>query len=97
MTIYNGSRYQNQPIVQVTLPDGETDATVYGPVLPQVSSTYTNYLLKPGDRFDTLAYTYLGDPTLWWQIANMNPEVFYPDQLTPGTWIRIPAATTVIS
>jgi hypothetical protein len=89
MTIYAGSRYASQTILQVTDAEGDTNATVYGP-LPVVTSTFTNYVVQGGDRFDNLAYKFLGDPTLWWQLANENPEVFYPDNLIPGTMIRIP-------
>jgi phage tail protein X len=44
-----------------------------------------------GDRLDSLAYTYYGDPTLWWVIAMANNNItkgaLYPQ---PGTQLRIP-------
>ncbi|GAB7045624.1 LysM domain-containing protein [Catenuloplanes indicus] len=43
-----------------------------------------------GDRADLLAHRYLGDPELWWRLADAN-GVVDPDELTstPGRRIRI--------
>jgi hypothetical protein len=93
MTIYAGSRYAPQTILQVfDVERDNTYPTVYGPA-PTITQTFTNYVVQAGDRFDTLAYKVFGDPTLWWQIADENPEVFYPDMLVPGTMIRLPVAS----
>jgi len=43
-----------------------------------------------GQTFQELAATYLGDPKLFWRIADMNPHVPYPDEIPMGTSIRIP-------
>jgi nucleoid-associated protein YgaU len=42
------------------------------------------------DRLDTLAYRFYGDSTLWWMIADANPEILFPEPLVPGSVIRIP-------
>ena len=43
-----------------------------------------------GQTFQELASNYLGDPKLFWKIADMNPHVPYPDEIPMGTVIRIP-------
>jgi hypothetical protein len=45
------------------------------------------------DRLDTLANTYLGDPSAWWQIANVNTDVTIDWTTMPvGATIRIPVS-----
>lgn len=88
MTIFVGSRYANQPVLRVKGSDGITRPTVYR-APQQQAQRFLHYQVVFGDRFDLLAYRYYGDPTLWWLIADANPEVFYPDLVT-GSVIRIP-------
>lgn len=49
-----------------------------------------------GDRFDILAYQSYGDPELWWVLARVNPDVFYPDDIPPGTVIHIPRLDDIL-
>jgi hypothetical protein len=90
--ILTNSRYVNSPILLVEGSDGVSRPTVYrGAVaLPR---QFLHYQVVLGDRMDVLAYAFFGDPTLWWLIADSNPEVFYPDNLVPGSIIRIPQAS----
>jgi hypothetical protein len=44
------------------------------------------------DRLDNLANRFLGNPALWWEIMDLNPEILNPSSITPGTQIRIPNA-----
>lgn len=48
------------------------------------------HTLVSSDRLDLLANTYLGDPHLWWVIADYN-DLLDPLDLTPGVVLRIPA------
>ncbi len=90
MPVFTSSRYAAEPVLQVEDSWGNFHPTIYGPPSFQNSSFY-HYIVRLGDRFDLLANQYLGDPTLWWQLADANPEVTYPDiDLTPGSVIRIP-------
>jgi len=44
-----------------------------------------------GDRYDTLAQSYYGDPSLWWIISTANPNVPKDSLIIPlGRQIRIP-------
>tara|TARA_B100001250_G_scaffold377712_1_gene367001 strand:- start:403 stop:669 length:267 start_codon:yes stop_codon:yes gene_type:complete len=45
-----------------------------------------------GDRLDTLAYEYYGNPQLWWFIAKANKLVTM--NVPVGTSLRIPVNTT---
>ncbi len=90
MTALAGSRYADQPVLQVMGSDGSYRPTVYGPA-PFINSAFYHHVISLGDRMDLLAEQYLGDPTLWWQIADANPQITYPDiALLPPGISRIP-------
>lgn len=91
MTIYIGSRYENDPVDRVITQSGEYIPTIYHQDMPEVQ-TFSFGLVTTGygERLDAIAARELGDPELWWVIANANPEVFYPDDLPVGTVLRIP-------
>lgn len=54
------------------------------------ATRFTNYTAKDGDSFDLLATKYMNDPMRWWEIADLNPHVPFPDTIPLGTVIRIP-------
>lgn len=54
------------------------------------TSRFITHTSRSGDSFDILARNYLGNPTLYWRIAELNPHVPFPDQIPVGTRIRIP-------
>jgi hypothetical protein len=61
-------------------------------IYPDVPVTENdNYVITVlGDRFDILANSFYGDPTLWWIIASANSipgDSLYPE---PGSQLRIP-------
>lgn len=51
------------------------------PRLVRTLPGYVEHTLAPGDRLDSLALSYFGDPRLWWAIAQANPHVFFPADL----------------
>ena len=91
MTIYVGSRYEEDTVDRVRAGSEDYAAAVYhqAPPLVQVFSYGLHYVVQ-GDRLDMLAATYLGDAELSWVLANANPELFYPDDIPAGTVLRIP-------
>jgi nucleoid-associated protein YgaU len=94
--IFEGSRYQNETVRRVPDHRGVTHPTLY----PQRHDarrlfSYRTHRSVIGDRFDVLAHRVLGDAELWWRIADLNPEVFYPDAIPEGTTLRIPEAAEV--
>lgn len=56
----------------------------------QEAVTYVVYTSSDGDTFDLLASKFLGDPTRYWEIADINPQVEWPDRIPTGTTLRIP-------
>lgn len=85
-----GSRYMGQPVLTVPTASEGSQATVFGSS-PGSIGAFTYYTVKQGERFDTIASIIFGQPTMWWRIADANPEVWYPDNLVPGSIIRIPS------
>lgn len=68
------SRYYGIDTTTIQLPDGRTVAYVRRRFLPpsdqfQVIEKYT---VMQGDRLDNIAAKYLGDPTLFWRLADAN-------------------------
>lgn len=53
---------------------------------------FTTYTLKYGERLDQVAARLYGDPTRWWEIAEINPEVSFPAGVEAGTVLRVPQA-----
>ena len=78
--------YMGQSLV-MTVPldaQGDSAAAVFGPPA-QFPATFSYYTVLAGDRMDTIANRTLRScQTLWWKIANANPEIFYPDGLVVG-------------
>lgn len=89
--IYQGSRYENADVVRMQQA-GQTRLTV----VPQpqheiVVVDYAYYRVVEGDRIDALADRYLGDPELWWVIAEANPHRSFYAELPAGALLRIPS------
>jgi hypothetical protein len=57
---------------------------------PERFDTIAEHIVEESDRLDRLSARYLGDPQLFWRIADANGAV-RPDELTeePGNRIRI--------
>lgn len=67
----------------------------YPEILPSVNDIYVYTTV--GDRFDTLAYKYYGDQSLWWIISLANQNTPQDSiAIQPGLQIRIPASPQTI-
>ncbi len=87
------SRYAGTPVHTYEPEDGGNPVPYLGRrLLPQPDrlATVAEHVVVARDRLDLLAGRYLGDPELWWRIADANP-VSDPDELTrsPGRRLRI--------
>lgn len=51
---------------------------------------YNLYRVVEGDTVLNIAARLLGDDRRWWEIADINPQVKYPEDLVVGGIIRIP-------
>lgn len=60
--------------------------------LPEQIAMQSTYVVQPGDRIDLVATRLLGDPLLYWLIADANGATD-PTQLcaVPGRLLRVPA------
>ena len=89
--ITSNSRYTGNALSLITGSDGVQRTTILPnePVATQFS--FRLHVVTGFDRLDTLANTYLGDSSLWWQIADINPDITIDWSSMPvGTTIRIP-------
>jgi len=61
-------------------------------VLPNIEVSPTDLYIfsREGDRLDALAFTFYGDTSLWWIIANANNLGKGSLIVPPGLQIRIP-------
>ena len=74
----DGKRYKRNPIF-TNIPASSNDLYV---------------ITTAGDRYDTLALDYYGDPTLWWIIAGANSQGRDSLAVKPGIQLRIPGDTS---
>lgn len=92
------SRYYGSDTEQYTMPNGTIVSYLSRRIIPQ-ATIYTktqNYNVVSGDRLDNLAARFLGDPILFWMIADAN-SAEYSDDLTdePGRVIQIPLVSGI--
>lgn len=83
------ARYKNNITIQKT----DNGKRYYSSAIPEdhVSQRieYT-YKARIGDRWDTIAYKYLGNAALWYKVANANGGLNGSIFIKPGTIITIP-------
>lgn len=86
------SRYAIVEVSQTTLRDGRKVAYLQRRFIPQPAqfATIEQHQVTQGERVDHLAAHYLGDPEMFWLIADAN-LAFDPADLTaiPGNRVRI--------
>lgn len=90
MAIDADSRYAGAVITTATGPDRKTRQEMRVAFPRARVIQYTYYRLVGGDRIDTVAHKFYGKATLWWMIADANPEIIDWLDVEMGTVIRIP-------
>lgn len=92
MTVFVNSRYRFRDMVLVQ------DETLTKHAVHKIRKTtdtgpkgYRMYTCSSGDTFESLAWRFYGDGDKWYVLADANPEIFFPLELTSGTQIRVPA------
>ncbi len=88
------SRYAGAPILAHDPGDGRPPIPYLGRRLvprPERLGTLGEHSVSSGDRLDVLAARYLGDPELWWRIADANVAgvAQHPDELTATVGRRL--------
>lgn len=91
MPIYQDSRYEGAPVVPVQGSDGVWRATLQPPLGEITIGSYNTHRVVSGESLVSLAFDAYGDPEFWWRLADANPQLEYPDELTPGQLLRIPS------
>jgi len=59
---------------------------------PPRATKFASYVSVEGDTFERLATMVFQDPQRYWEIADINTNVAFPDFIPVGTRIRIPLA-----
>lgn len=67
------------------------DCTYLVTTLPMPPEPPAEYYAKDLEHMPFLSFKFLGDSLTWWRIAEVNPGVWYPLDLLPGTYMRIPS------
>lgn len=88
--IYLDSRYADGTIFIAQEPKSEDYMLTVFRQFPSYSTSYYWYEVTENDRIENIAAKTIGNPYLWWQIMDINPEVLNPFELLPGMQLRIP-------
>lgn len=88
--IYLDSRYADGTLFMAMEPKSGQNMVSLFRKFPTYNVPYYWYEVTENDRIEGIATITLGDPHLWWQIMDINPEVLNPFELYPGQQIRIP-------
>lgn len=82
-------RYQNNIFITKTEEGNRYYSSVI-PIDPVEDQIQYTYKARIGDRWDTIAYKYLGSAALWYVVANANNALNGSIFIKPGTVIIIP-------
>jgi hypothetical protein len=66
------------------------EATYLVTALPLPPPPPQEYYAKDTESFQFIAYKFLKNPLLWWEVAEANPQIWYPLDLTMGSYIHVP-------
>lgn len=87
------SRYANNSVENITGTDGVTRRTIMPRTVLSRTAVVTDYTWRAGDRVDLLAARFYGDETLWWVLADANPQILDWTSVVEGTIVRIPVGS----
>jgi hypothetical protein len=91
MGIFQGSRYEYSVIDFVSVKENsDSNPIVFYAFEDLGSFNYTEHTYILGERLDTIAHLYYRRSDLWWIILDYNPEITDPQNIKPGTVLRIP-------
>ena len=92
MTLFKGSRYRFKEAIQAMDADGNVEAfyPLRDTTLQDPIPGSARHLVLAGETFESLADMRYADATKWYIIADANPQIFWPLDLTEGVEIIIP-------
>jgi hypothetical protein len=85
------SRYFGVPTATCTTPRGDIIVYLRRRFVPSPGqfTTLVIHTVTEGERLDLIAAQFMGDPLLFWRIADANNAVDPNELLVPGTLLRI--------
>lgn len=69
------------------------EATYLLGVLSGTPGPMLNYHVKQDEGIQWLGYKFTGDASRWWELATVNPQVWYPLDMAMGDYIGVPVQT----
>ena len=90
------SRYATSILVPATNLDGDDILAITFAEPTNATIRYQYHVVRGSDTIDNLAYKIFGDGTLWWAIANLNPEILDFSELPVGFTIRVPVTSVAL-
>jgi nucleoid-associated protein YgaU len=71
--------------------DQSIDADAVAAIRKPIDKVYVQkYTVQSGESLESIAAKIYGDPTQFWRIADLNPQIKFPLDLASGMVIRIP-------
>lgn len=90
MSIYLGSRYEDSTVDFVAFTqEGDAAPVVFYAFSDLGLISYSEYTWKNGDRLDSVAMRFYGNPEKWWLIPEYNPQLTDIQNIPSGTVLRI--------
>lgn len=90
MALRSDSRYGESEFLWVTTQGRGAKLTTYLDTITLLTAAYRVHIVREDDTIQMLASLYYGDATKWNVLADANPHLFNPHELTPGDMMRIP-------
>jgi hypothetical protein len=90
------SRYANSTVIPGSDLDGNDIMVIIFSTPTDTTFQFTYYQVNGADEVSALAQRFYGDATLWWVLANANPEVLDWTTLVAGTLLRIPTLASAL-
>ena len=88
--MYSDSRYADGLFLQaVDARTGKSQITVFRE-FPSANISAHYYSWVEGDRIEVVASKLFGNSDMWWSIMDVNPDIIDPQNIAPGTSVRIP-------
>lgn len=85
------SRYYDGSLTQtVDKYTGEYIISVFRNFPDNKNINYITYTWKNGDSLSSLSEVFGVGVKYWWEILEINPEIFDPFEITEGTILRVP-------
>ena len=88
--ITSQSRYASGEVLWVKTSSRGNKQTVYLNTVCVLVRPYTVAIIKETDSEPLYAFQAYRDASRWWTVADYNPQVFYPLDMTPGVMLRVP-------